>query len=182
MNCAEGCEALFLPAEPGFRFGLYFPPCSTQPRGGVLYCPPFAEEMNKSRRMAALQARAFAKAGYGVLLLDLYGCGDSSGDFSDAKHPGRRIRTLDASFFHCREDRIARERKGERQHKQYQPRPDTEMPPARLKPVQPGWVCAAFQSNVSSSEAYRRRSFGLERRRCNGLNPAAQLCSQRLDQ
>ena len=85
MNCAEGCEAFFLPAEPGFRFGLYLPPCSTQPRGGVLYCPPFAEEMNKSRRMAALQARAFAKVGYGVLLLDLYGCGDSSGDFSDAR-------------------------------------------------------------------------------------------------
>lgn len=40
--------------------------------------------MNKSRRMVALQARAFAAAGTDVLLLDLLGCGDSSGDFADA--------------------------------------------------------------------------------------------------
>ena len=30
------------------------------------------------------QARAFAKAGYGVLVLDLYGTGDSEGSFGDA--------------------------------------------------------------------------------------------------
>jgi hypothetical protein len=29
-------------------------------RGAVLYVPPWAEEMNKSRRMAALQSRALA--------------------------------------------------------------------------------------------------------------------------
>jgi exosortase A-associated hydrolase 2 len=40
--------------------------------------------MNKTRRMAALQARALALAGYVVLQIDLYGCGDSSGDFCDA--------------------------------------------------------------------------------------------------
>lgn len=34
--------------------------------------------------MAALQASAFAKAGYSVLQIDLLGCGDSSGDFGDA--------------------------------------------------------------------------------------------------
>lgn len=53
-------------------------------RGLVLYIHPFAEEMNKSRRMAALQARALAIAGYSVLQIDLKGCGDSSGDFGDA--------------------------------------------------------------------------------------------------
>ncbi len=53
-------------------------------RGVVLYVHPFAEEMNKSRRMAALQARALAAAGYGVLQIDLKGCGDSSGEFGDA--------------------------------------------------------------------------------------------------
>ena len=52
--------------------------------GSVLYIHPFAEEMNKSRRMAALQARALAQAGYAVLQIDLLGCGDSSGDFGDA--------------------------------------------------------------------------------------------------
>ena len=54
------------------------------PLGCVLYVHPFAEEMNKSRRMAALQARALAQAGYAVLQIDLLGCGDSSGDFGDA--------------------------------------------------------------------------------------------------
>ena len=32
-----------------------------------------------------MQARAFAAFGYSVLQLDLYGCGDSSGDFGDAR-------------------------------------------------------------------------------------------------
>ena len=76
----------FLPAEPGQRFCLFHRPAPGQPiRGAVLYVHPFAEEMNKTRRMAALQARAFAAQGYGVLQIDLYGCGDSSGDFHDAR-------------------------------------------------------------------------------------------------
>lgn len=53
------------------------------PRGSVVYVHPFAEEMNKSRRMASLQSRALAAAGYAVLQIDLFGCGDSSGDFSE---------------------------------------------------------------------------------------------------
>jgi len=52
--------------------------------GAIIYVHPFAEEMNKSRRMAALQSRAMAQAGYAVLQIDLLGCGDSAGDFSDA--------------------------------------------------------------------------------------------------
>ena len=40
--------------------------------------------MNKSRRMVAQQARALNAAGFAVLQIDLLGCGDSSGDFSDA--------------------------------------------------------------------------------------------------
>ena len=35
--------------------------------------------------MAALQAQRFSQAGFAVLLPDLYGCGDSSGDFADAR-------------------------------------------------------------------------------------------------
>ncbi len=76
----------FLPAQPEQRFCLFHRPAPGQPvRGAVLYVHPFAEEMNQSRRMAALQARAFAARGYGVLQIDLYGCGDSSGDFRDAR-------------------------------------------------------------------------------------------------
>ena len=67
---------IFYPAEGGANSGAA--------RGLVLYIHPFAEEMNKARRMAALQARALAQAGYAVLQIDLLGCGDSSGDFGDA--------------------------------------------------------------------------------------------------
>jgi len=77
-------DAFFLPAAGGERFCV-FHPASGVPAGSVLYVHPFAEEMNKSRRMAALQARAFAARGYNVLQIDLFGCGDSSGDFGDAR-------------------------------------------------------------------------------------------------
>jgi exosortase A-associated hydrolase 2 len=67
----------------GRRFCLYHAPVDTC-RGAFLYLHPFAEEMNKTRRMASLQARALAAIGYGVLQIDLHGCGDSDGDFGDA--------------------------------------------------------------------------------------------------
>ena len=77
-------EAFFLATESGERFCLYHAalgPC----RGALVYVHPFAEEMNKSRRMAALQARALAAAGVAVLLIDLHGCGDSDGEFGEAR-------------------------------------------------------------------------------------------------
>lgn len=50
----------------------------------VLLVPPFAEELNKSRRMLALLGRGLAADGIPVLLPDLHGTGDSAGDFRDA--------------------------------------------------------------------------------------------------
>ena len=76
-------QPFFLSSEGGQRFCLYHP-ANGCARGAILYLHPFAEEMNKSRRMAALQSRAMAQAGFSVLQVDLLGCGDSSGDFSDA--------------------------------------------------------------------------------------------------
>ncbi len=65
------------------RFCIYH--SAVEPLHGlVVHVHPFAEEMNKSRRMAALQARALAAAGLAVLQTDLLGCGDSAGDFGDA--------------------------------------------------------------------------------------------------
>lgn len=77
-------KAFFLAARTGQRFCLFHPAFGTTTRGLVLYVHPFAEEMNKARRMAALQSRALAQAGYAVLQMDLLGCGDSSGEFGDA--------------------------------------------------------------------------------------------------
>ena len=78
-------DVFFLPiAGRGQRLVVHHPPVGGVTRGCVIYVHPFAEEMNKSRRMAALQSRAFARAGYAVVQLDLLGCGDSSGDFGEA--------------------------------------------------------------------------------------------------
>ncbi|MEW6513547.1 MAG: hydrolase 2, exosortase A system-associated [Pseudomonadota bacterium] len=79
-------EAFFLPvanAQNSQRFCL-FHPAQGGVRGALLYIHPFAEEMNKARRMAALQARLLSENGFAVLQIDLHGCGDSSGDFGDA--------------------------------------------------------------------------------------------------
>lgn len=86
MTLAPGpaMEPFFLPVDGGQRFCLFHSPAGAC-RGAVLYVHPFAEELNRSRRMAALQARALAAQGYGVLQIDLHGCGDSSGDFGDAR-------------------------------------------------------------------------------------------------
>ncbi|PHV13356.1 hydrolase 2, exosortase A system-associated [Chitinimonas sp. BJB300] len=78
-------EAFYLPTDAGPRFCTLARPAPSQAcRGTVLFVHAFAEEMNKSRRMVALQARDLAAAGYLVLQMDLHGCGDSSGDFGDA--------------------------------------------------------------------------------------------------
>lgn len=77
-------EPFFLASAPGERYCLFHPPAGII-RGALVYVHPFAEEMNKSRRMAALQARALAALGYAVLHIDLYGCGDSSGEFAEAR-------------------------------------------------------------------------------------------------
>lgn len=77
-------EPFFLPdGNGGRRLCLHHAPAAAA-RHAIVYVHPFAEEMNKSRRMAAQQSRSFARAGVAVLQIDLLGCGDSSGDFGDA--------------------------------------------------------------------------------------------------
>ena len=89
-------EARFLPVNGSDRFCLLHLPAD-RPRGSILYLHPFAEEMNRARAVAARQARAFAAAGYAVLQIDLQGCGDSAGDFSDATWPGWHADALAAA-------------------------------------------------------------------------------------
>lgn len=74
-------EAFFLPVLNGQRFCVYHPAAGKASTKAFLYVHPFAEEMNKSRRMANLQSQALAAKGFAVLRIDLGGCGDSSGDF-----------------------------------------------------------------------------------------------------
>ena len=49
------------------RFCFWHPPVQLSPPSAlVVYVHPFAEEMNKARRMAALQSHALADAGCAV--------------------------------------------------------------------------------------------------------------------
>ena len=77
-------EYCFLEGKRGRLFAAYYTPPPDVPSSGAIMCiPPFAEEMNKTRRMVALQSREFATRGKVVLVVDLYGCGDSQGELQD---------------------------------------------------------------------------------------------------
>lgn len=79
-------EPRFLDGAVGSIFGIYFkPPTDRDVGSDLVYVPPFAEEMNRSRRIISAQARALARCGVGILVLDLYGTGDSGGEFYDAR-------------------------------------------------------------------------------------------------
>lgn len=79
----------FLDGPDGPLFCLHYPPAAESgARGALLFVPPFAEEMNRARRMVVLQARRLADIGFHILLLDLYGTGDSAGDFGQARWEG----------------------------------------------------------------------------------------------
>lgn len=84
-SSGESARPFYLQADEGRRFALLHSPAPPTPvRGGIVFVPPFAEELNRSRRAIAEASRAFARSGWQVLRLDLYGCGDSEGDFQDA--------------------------------------------------------------------------------------------------
>lgn len=63
---------------------LHFPTAAAPRRGGAVCFPPFGEEMNRSRRMAALLGEALAARGVETLIFDPSGTGDSAGEFADA--------------------------------------------------------------------------------------------------
>lgn len=78
-------EPVFLEGAAGPLFAIHHrPDPGGIDRGDLIFVPPFAEEMNQARRMVAEQARRLTEVGYGVLLLDLFGTGDSAGGFVDA--------------------------------------------------------------------------------------------------
>ena len=83
----DPAETMFLTGRAGALYARYQPPrASIRHRADVVIVPPFAEEMNKSRRMFALLAERLATLGVGTALIDLYGTGDSEGDFGDARY------------------------------------------------------------------------------------------------
>jgi len=78
-------EPFYINAPSGNIFALYHRPGDgADITRNILFIPPFGEELNRSRHVINHQARSFAKAGYAVLILDLYGTGDSTGTFGEA--------------------------------------------------------------------------------------------------
>lgn len=78
-------DVFYLKGSHGPLLSIHHPAVRKRhPRLGLVYSPPFAEEMNRGRRMAALQARRLADLGVDVLLLDPFGTGDSAGEFGAA--------------------------------------------------------------------------------------------------
>ncbi|EKV32744.1 esterase [Caenispirillum salinarum AK4] len=74
---------LFLDGPSGRLFAVLY--AGRAARRALVYLPPFAEEMNRSRRMAALLGRRLAAAGEALLVVDPRGTGDSDGAFHDAR-------------------------------------------------------------------------------------------------
>jgi exosortase A-associated hydrolase 1/exosortase A-associated hydrolase 2 len=81
----SGIRPFHLEGRDGALLATYYSPIGApHAQGDVLLAPSFAEEMHRCRAMVSMQARAFARVGIGTLILDLYGTGDSAGEFSDA--------------------------------------------------------------------------------------------------
>jgi exosortase A-associated hydrolase 2 len=76
--------ARFVAGARGRIFGLLHKPAAASGTA-VLIVPPLAEEMNKSRKMLAQVAQGLAARGRAALIVDLFGTGDSEGEFRDAQ-------------------------------------------------------------------------------------------------
>ena len=77
-------EPQFIQARSGHLFVSVRRPTHDVTSSVVLLLPPFAEEMNKSRRLFTLQAKTLCEAGFAVAVFDPFGTGDSEGRFGQA--------------------------------------------------------------------------------------------------
>ena len=77
-------EAYFLDSRLGRIFCTGARQSENRRKGRMLILAPFGEEMNKSRHVLSALVRQFDDAGFDVILPDLFGTGDSEGDFGDA--------------------------------------------------------------------------------------------------
>ena len=75
---------VFLDSSLGRIFLLHRQAPSSGSQKGMLVIPPFADEMNKSRHMLNLLSKRVCNEGYHVVFPDLFGTGDSQGQYKDA--------------------------------------------------------------------------------------------------
>jgi exosortase A-associated hydrolase 2 len=80
------CNPFFISSAQGALFAVHHRPrLDAAIKGHLLMVPAFNEEMNRCRSMVTQQALAFARQGWGTLVIDLHGTGDSAGEFADAR-------------------------------------------------------------------------------------------------
>ena len=82
------CVPCYLDSAEHRLFALAGRPAEVPTGHGILVCPAFAEEMNRTRRTLRLLCSEAARRGMLVIETDLHGTGDSSGDFGDARWDG----------------------------------------------------------------------------------------------
>lgn len=100
------CRSGWLPGVAGALHCLHLQPASAPSNGdgnrrAIVFCAPFGEEVNRSRRTVHLAARGLAAAGHEVLLVDPFGAGDSAGEFADATWNIWTRDTIEAARWLC---------------------------------------------------------------------------------
>ena len=85
MSSKAAISPSFVESAEGRLFVMeYIPDASVDRHHAIIFVPPFAEEMNRCRVTVSRQARALAEIGFRPIVFDLYGTGESGGDFSEA--------------------------------------------------------------------------------------------------
>jgi exosortase A-associated hydrolase 2 len=75
----------FMSSGSGRRFVLHVPCNPDRSRDYVIFVAPFAEEMNKARRMWSLLSQRLARHGIGSVMIDFVGTGDSEGELDGVR-------------------------------------------------------------------------------------------------
>ena len=105
-SSAENLQASFIQGVAGKLFCIRSIPAPAKAKNhSILLVPPFAEEMNCCRRFFAMVRRSLCHKGFTVVQPDLYGTGDSEGEFSEATWSIWLDDLSQLIADHCREDR-----------------------------------------------------------------------------
>jgi exosortase A-associated hydrolase 2 len=77
--------AFFIETGHGRIYAVHHAPTGEAAWGHILCVPAFNEEMNRCRSTLTLQAQELARHGVGTLVIDLFGTGESDGQYLDAR-------------------------------------------------------------------------------------------------
>jgi exosortase A-associated hydrolase 2 len=100
MGTLHDLNATFIEGGKGPLFTLHHAPQKQNEHSEcIVVSPSFAEEMNRCRYMQTMLAQALTARGYGLVSVDLYGTGDSAGEFGEASWQGWIEDTIAATHY-----------------------------------------------------------------------------------